>query len=216
MSLEQEFESIKQFNNDNIDTLFKHLDNSNILNFRKNKKYTYGSNEHFEKLKTMFINGRKIKIDKKQISEPDPALYFAIKTKLKIEDDNDLKTIQEHHNLCMEMENTIGELLEEYIYINCKQEGWIWCSGNIVKSIDFIKKNEDKSWQMLQIKNSDNSENSSSKKVRKGTQIKLWFRRFSKGKKEDYSNWPELSSMINNTSLSEEDFLNFIKNKLQA
>ena len=183
MSLDQEFKSIKQFNDDNIDTLFSHLEKSNILNYRKNKNYTYGSNEHYEKLKEKFINGRSIKIKKDQLSEPDPALYFAIKTKLKIDDEEELKVIQKHHNLCMDMENIIGELLEEYIYSNCKNEGWIWCSGNIVRSIDFIKKNDDGSWQMLQIKNSDNSENSSSRSVREGTPIKPWFRRFSKRKK---------------------------------
>ena len=51
MSLDQEFETIKQFNNDNINTLFSHLDNSNILDYRKNKNYEYGSDDHFEFLK---------------------------------------------------------------------------------------------------------------------------------------------------------------------
>ena len=81
MSLDQEFESIKQFNKDNIDTLFIHLENSNILDYRKNKKYKYGSEDHFVALKEKFISGREVKIEKEQLSEPDPALYFAIKTK---------------------------------------------------------------------------------------------------------------------------------------
>ena len=76
MSLDQEFETIKQFNNDNINTLFNHLDNSNILDYRKNKNYEYGSDDHFEFLKKKFINGRNIKIEKGQLSEPDPALYL--------------------------------------------------------------------------------------------------------------------------------------------
>ena len=213
MSLDQEFETIKQFNNDNINTLFNHLDNSNILDYRKNKNYEYGSDDHFEFLKKKFINGRNIKIEKGKLSEPDPALYFAIKTKLKIEDDNELKTIQENHNLCMEMENIIGAILEEYIYSICKDQKWIWCSGDIVKAIDFIKKNEDGTWEMLQVKNSDNSENSSSKKVRKGTTIKMWFRRYSKRKE---FNWEELNRIMKSNTFSEDNFLTFLANKLKA
>jgi len=62
----------------------------------------------------------------------------------------------------------------------------------------------------VQIKNSDNSENSSSKKVRKGTPIKMWFRRFSK--KYVY-NWEELHVLMGSTDLSEENFLKFLDNK---
>lgn len=213
MSLDQEFESIKQFNKDNIDTLFIHLENSNILDYRKNKKYKYGSEDHFVALKEKFISGREVKIEKEQLSEPDPALYFAIKTKLNIQDDEELKSIQKSHSLCMEMENIIGAILEEYIYSISKELNWIWCSGDIIRAIDFIKKNEDDSWEMLQIKNSDNSENSSSKKVRKGTTIKMWFRRFSKRKK---FNWEELNTIMNTNKFSEKNFLIFLENKLKS
>jgi hypothetical protein len=213
MSLDQEFESIKQFNKDSIDTLFIHLDNSNILDYRKNKKYKYGSEDHFAALKEKFISGREIKIEKEQLSEPDPALYFAIKTKLNIQDYEELKSIQKSHSLCMEMENIIGAILEDYIHSISNELNWIWCSGDIVRAIDFIKKNKDGSWEMLQIKNSDNSENSSSKKVRKGTAIKMWFRRFSKKKS---FNWDELNKIMSTKKFSEQNFLDFLEIKLKS
>lgn len=213
MSLDQEFETIKQFNKDSIDTLFIHLENSNILDYDKRSKYKYSSEDHFAVLKKKLIRGRQIKIEIEQSSEPDPALYFAIKTKLNIQDDEELKSIQENHSLCMEMENIIGAILEDYIHSISNELNWIWCSGDIVKAIDFIKKNEDGSWEMLQIKNSDNSENSSSKKVRKGTAIKMWFRRFSKKKS---FNWDELNKIMSTNKFSEQNFLDFLEIKLKS
>ena len=114
----------------------------------------------------------------------------------------------------MSAEDLIGHTLEEYIYSETKSENWIWCSGSILRSIDFIKKEtvgENTIWKMLQVKNSDNSENSSSKKVREGTPIKHWFRRFSKRKAH---NWEKLNELMNNENLSEDNFLNYLKNNI--
>ena len=60
---------------------------------------------------------------------------------------------------------------------------------------------------MLQIKNRNNSENSSSSKVRDGTTINKWFRSFSK---KDISNWKNFPDTQLNGQLSEEGFHNFI------
>ena len=99
------------------------------------------------------------------------------------------------------------------IYSKIKSENWVWCTGSILRSIDFIKENKDNkknSWIMLQIKNSDNSENSSSSKVRKGTNIKKWFRRFST---RDATNWDKLVEITSNQTLNEENFLEFLRGK---
>ena len=88
-------------------------------------------------------------------------------------------------------------------FIKLLAYGWHCCWGETMKSIDFC--NED--GQLLQIKNSDNSENSSSKAVRDGTEIKHWFRRFSKTGK---TNWEALNLLV---GLRKEDELNEISYK---
>ena len=214
MSTVDEFNIIKEFNEVNEKSLFNHLKNKKILAYRSNSKIKYCSKEYFDKLEQTFLNGRKLKLEKKELSYPDPALYFYIQKKFNIKE-NELEKIQINHNMCMTAEDSLGDLLEEYIYENSKDNGWVWCSGNIVRSIDFIKKNLDDSWEMLQIKNSDNSENSSSKTVRKNTPIKMWFRRFSK-RKDNYTNWTELNNLMSTNIFSEERFLQFIDKKLQS
>jgi len=214
MSTDDEFEKIKEFNEVHEKSLFNHLKNKRILAHRSNSKNKYCSKEYFDQLQQTFLNGRKLKLEKKELSYPDPALYFYIQKKFKVKED-ELEKIQINHNMCMTAEDSLGDLLEEYIYENSKNNGWVWCSGNIVRSIDFIKKNLDGSWAMLQIKNSDNSENSSSKAVRKDTPIKIWFRRFSK-RKVNYTNWAELNNLMSTNIFSEEKFLQFIDKKLQA
>src|SRR6202453_1801536 len=58
--------------------------------------------------------------------------------------------------------------------------GWIWCSGTSVKAVDFIHYDEkNNEWNLLQVKNRDNTENSSSSKIRDNTTIKKWFRTYS-------------------------------------
>ena len=207
MNTDQEFEIIKEFAEAN-ENLFP--DGGKVL-LNRSKKIDYFSDKHLEQLKVGFVKSRKFQITEVS-TVPDEAVYFYIKEKLKKTDD-EIELIKESHNIGMGVEDLIGHTLEEYIYDQAKAQDWIWCSGNIIRSIDFIKKEidgENIKWQMLQVKNSDNSENSSSKKVRKGTPIKMWFRRFSK--KYVY-NWEELHVLMGSTDLSEENFLKFLDNK---
>ena len=66
-----------------------------------------------------------------------------------------------------------------------------------------------------QVKNSDNSENAASSRVRVGTNIIKWFRRLSKVKNKD--NWSELIKIIKSNdkelieNLSEKNYLNYLK-----
>ena len=208
MKLDEEFEIIKQFAKENKN-LF--LDGKQVLSHRS-KKIEYLSNEHLDQIKENFIKSRTFK-NKEVSTVPDDAVYICIKIKFN-KTDEEIKLIKESHNMGMSAEDLIGHTLEEYIYSETKSENWIWCSGSILRSIDFIKKEtvgENTIWKMLQVKNSDNSENSSSKKVREGTPIKHWFRRFSKRKAH---NWEKLNKLMNNENLSEDNFLNYLKNNI--
>jgi hypothetical protein len=87
----------------------------------------------------------------------------------------DLKSIEEGHRLSMQAENIVGKLLERYVATLLERKGWIWCCGETMRSVDFIKDASGEE-ELLQIKNRDNSENSSSSAIREGTTIKKWYR----------------------------------------
>ena len=78
-----------------------------------------------------------------------------------------------------------------------------------MKKIDFCNENG----RLLQIKNSSNTENSSSKTVREGTVIEHWFRRLAK---KGTTNWDALNDLVNITKerdkLSEDSFMFFVRN----
>ena len=80
---------------------------------------------------------------------------------------------EKNHNLFMSAENIQGNLLEEYIASKVRSYGFLWCEGNVLRSVDFC--NTDGSL-FLQIKNKSNTENSSSSNIRAGTLIEKWFR----------------------------------------
>lgn len=127
------------------------------------------------------------------------------------------------HELAMQSENIIGELLEEFIAKQTAQYGWIWCKGAVMVATDFYFKGEGGKEVYLQIKNKYNTENSSSSKVRVGTNIKKWNRLINKripGTNEAQSNWSELQKIMfdevgivpkNRNVLSESSFSKFIE-----
>lgn len=159
-----------------------------------------------------FIDGYESR-PSKRISNPigtkhDPILDEIISARILITDD-DLESVKYGHRLSMSAENIAGSLLEEYLASKLINYKWHCCWGETLKSIDFCHENGD----LLQIKNSDNSENSSSKTVRDGTKIKHWFRRFSK---TGNTNWDALNEFVeiknNDDLLSEESFREFVRN----
>ncbi|URQ67064.1 SinI family restriction endonuclease [SAR86 cluster bacterium] len=93
----------------------------------------------------------------------------------------DRKKIQKQYLDQKQAEMMIGELLERYIYSKGQKYGWVF-TAECIGAVDFIKRT-DNGWTSLQIKNSDNSENSSSKSVRDKTEIMFWFRRYSEQEK---------------------------------
>lgn len=120
--------------------------------------------------------------------------------------------IKIEHQHSMSAENCVGALLERYLDSVLRSHNWHWCCGDFVKAIDFVSKTDDNKWLALQIKNRDNSENSSSSAIRSGTQIEKWFRSFSKTGK---TNWNGLPKLMQGYNLSEQGFIDFVKSYLR-
>lgn len=99
----------------------------------------------------------------------------------------------------MTIEGMVGNLLEEYLATILHPYGWYCCWGSTIDAVDFCK--EDGS--LLQVKTSNNSENSSSIRVRNGTEIRIWFRRFFN--KANTFNWVALNEIIGRDIFNEED-----------
>lgn len=125
------------------------------------------------------------------------------------------------HEMAMQSENLIGELLKEFINSRIAQYGWIWCKGPCMVATDFYYPGNPEIY--LQVKNKFNTENSSSSKIRTGTSIQKWNRLTSKrvpGTDLATSNWEALRAIVfdeagirsnNRSALSEEGFADFIK-----
>lgn len=116
------------------------------------------------------------------------------------------------HQLAMTSENKVGELLEAYIASVITNKGWIWCRNATVKATDFVKKNEGE-WFALQIKNADNTENSSSSKIRGNTSIQEWHRL---AKKKTVVEWNKFPDKGARRLLSEEGFLAYVSAYLES
>lgn len=172
---------------------------------------TEGFEDFARKWTNRFINGFENR-PSKRTSNPigtkhDPILDEIISARTSISSE-DLESIKYGHRLSMSAENIAGSLLEEFISYKLLKYKWHCCWGETMKSIDFCHEDG----QLLQIKNSDNSENSSSKTVRDGTKIKYWFRRFSK---TGNTNWETLNALVNiqneNDVLTEKSFIEFVR-----
>ena len=118
-----------------------------------------------------------------------------------------LESAISYHMEAMGAENFIGWGLESFIASEAEQLGWAWCSGAMIRSVDFIRPIDGGNWRMLQIKNRSNSENSSSSRVRLGTQIEKWFRIYAYSGE---TNWEEFPDIELRPRLSEERFRRFI------
>ena len=113
----------------------------------------------------------------------------------------------------MVAENCVGTLLERYLDSVLRPHGWHWCCGNFVKAIDFVRQDHDGQWLALQIKNRDNSENSSSSAIRSGTNIQKWFRSYSR---TGNTNWHNLPPLMQGFQVSEQGFISFVRSYLHV
>ena len=185
-------------------------DNPDYLSWRSRKsKPDVHTESGLSQLADKFFKGyRRSDLPKEPTTVPDEAVSAVMRSaygySLK-----QSERIKKEHQHSMSAENCVGALLERYLDSVLRTEGWHWCCGDFVKAVDFINRNEDGKWLTLQIKNRDNSENSSSSAIRNGTPIQKWFRSFSKKPK---TNWDNLPPAMRNKGLSEEGFLTFIEN----
>ena len=148
-----------------------------------------GTKEYIDSQAEKFCKSREPKRPEPPQTIPDEMVslilnqYFGLPVQ-KLDDAKEL------HRLSMAAENIIGDVLERYIASVLEKDGWAWCSGTMVKFVDFVYRDKDSSWVSLQVKNRDNSENSASATVRNGTKIQKWHRSFSKRLGDNWDNFP--------------------------
>ncbi|MDO4762686.1 MAG: SinI family restriction endonuclease [Corynebacterium sp.] len=168
--------------------------------------------EHYRFLATKFCNGHNRGELPQPGTIPDPALSIVMRYGYSVAEQN-LSELIEGHRIAMVAENMVGDLLERYL--NSVLNGaWVWCAGEVVKHVDFIQRPSEPGapWKALQIKNRDNSENSSSSAIRKGTSILKWYRTKSR---TGATMWDCFPVDTEQKILSEEGFQNFVRDLLQ-
>ena len=174
---------------------------------------TIGSEDYVRRQASAFSLSREVRAPKPPNTVPDEMVSVILISYLDI-DKADTERIKREHLLSMGAENLVGDLLERYLSFVMEPKGWIWCSGAMVKAVDFIKPpiSPTADWQLLQVKNRDNSENSSSSAIRIGTKIEKWHRTFSKKAGSNWSAFPDeqLRSLLN-----EKGFKRFVETYLK-
>ena len=136
-------------------------------------------------------------------TKADQIIDSLIRARISSFSDKDIARVKFDHRLSMAAENIIGLILEEYIHVNVLKYGWSCCWGNSIKAVDFCSSDG----KLLQVKNKSNTENSSSNKIRQGTEIIKWFRLNANNGK---TNWDSLNKIIGKPALlSETGFKQF-------
>ena len=167
-----------------------------------------GSEGYIFAAASKYADGRAPKRPVPPATIPDEMVSFVLEHYFDV-DARNLDRIKKEHALSMGAENIVGNLLEHYLASVLESYGWVWCAGSLVKAVDFIKPASNQvDWDLLQVKNRDNSENSSSSAVRTGTTINKWHRTFSR---RAGSNWAAFPDADVRELLSEEGFRQFVK-----
>jgi SinI restriction endonuclease len=175
-------------------------------------KPSVSTNEGLEKLASRFFkNYRKSNFPEAPKTAPDDMVSLVMQVAYAYSAEECERIKVEHQN-SMSAENCVGALLERYLDSVLRAKSWHWCCGDFVRAVDFLRLNDQGQWVCLQVKNRDNSENSSSSAIRTGTEITKWFRTFSK---TGHTNWHNLPPEMNGYELSEEGFVKFVKTYLR-
>lgn len=174
---------------------------------------TVGSSDYIRKQASAFAQSREARAPKPPETVPDEMVSVILVSYFGIPQ-TDAERVKREHLLSMGAENLVGDLLERYLASVMEPQGWIWCSGAMVKAVDFIKPptSAGADWRLLQVKNRDNSENSSSSAIRVGTKIEKWHRTFSK---KAGSNWDAFPDASLRNLLSEDAFKVFVREYLR-
>lgn len=172
-----------------------------------------GSEEYIRIQATGFASSRKPRSPQPPATIPDEMVSVILHEYFDVPLEN-LERAKSEHLLSMGAENLVGDLLERYLASVMEPRGWLWCSGSMVKAVDFIKPpaTAKAPWDLLQVKNRDNSENSSSSAIRVGTTIEKWHRTFSK---KPGANWAAFPDPTIRPLLSEADFIRYVKTYLK-
>lgn len=177
---------------------------------------------YFEKWANRYLNAELPSMHEGSKSKsPYDTMIYEIISLLESPGATDVDEIRRNHEMAMQSENIVGELLEEYIDSVISPYGWIWCKGTSMQATDFYYPGDPELF--LQVKNKFNTENSSSSKVRSGTDILKWNRLVNKrvpGSDAAVSNWDALREIVFNKAgiepgddvdLSEEGFKAFVE-----
>lgn len=188
-------------------------DNPLAASSLKGGKIKTGSEEYIRIQASNYWKSRNPRLPKPPTTRPDEMVSVILEEYFGLPKQR-LEEAKREHLLSMAAENIVGDLLERYLAKILEPHGWIWCSGSMVKAVDFIKpsKSNDNPWILLQVKNRDNSENSSSAAIRNGTDIRKWFRSFSKKEGSNWSNFPDETVK---DLVSEEGFMDFVRGYLK-
>ena len=173
-----------------------------------------GSRPYIEQQAASFASARVPRAPQPPATVPDEMVSVILHEYFDIPPDS-LVRVKREHLLSMGAENLVGDLLERYLATVMEPRGWIWCSGAIVRAVDFVKPPAQPGgrWRILQVKNRDNSENSSSSAIRDGTDIEKWHRTFAK---KTGSNWSEFPDQSLRAHLSEAAFKLFVREYLRS
>jgi hypothetical protein len=179
---------------------------------QRGKSPEIGTAEYIRRQAAAFADARNPRAPSPPSTVPDEMVSLILVSYFGISQ-ADVERVKKEHLLSMGAENLVGELLERYLASVMEPKGWIWCSGSMVKAVDFIKPPlvAGQPWRLLQVKNRDNSENSSSSAIRVGTKIEKWHRTFSR---KSGSNWAEFPDGNLRQNLSETEFKKFVQTYL--
>lgn len=184
--------------------------NPESLSWRGKNKPKLDDPEGVLKLAIKYVNGfRKSDFPSQAGTVPDDMVSIVMQAAYGYMEEQTEQIKTEHqHSMCAE--NCVGSLLERYLNSVLYEHKWVWCCGDFVKAIDFILPQDD-GWVALQIKNRDNSENSSSSAIRENTTIQKWFRTYSR---TGNTNWENVPEAMQDKGLSEEGFIKFVRDYL--
>lgn len=191
------------------------VDNPNLAPRIPRVAEPFGSLASFEHIAGRFVDGRRPRRPLQPSTIPDPVVSLVMREYFGLGDEF-LEQIAREHSLSMGSEGIVGDLLERYIATVLDDQDWIWCSGESVRSVDFLRAVQDTSgehtWQSLQVKNRDNSENSSSSAIRNGTDIAKWYRTKSRTGATMWGSFPVVGA---SSRLSEGGFQTFVVSYLR-
>lgn len=199
---------------------------NDLLAEPKGKKELQNRDSYISWLETKYLKAIENKTEKRvgnpMNTVPDSIIDLILSVKFNYTGE-EVKQISKQHRLSMQAENLVGSFLEEYLDEQLSPSGWICCYGETLKYSDFCHPSN----YILQVKNRDNTENSSSSKIRdNNSRIKMWFRLFSQTGR---SNWQsiyksvaildiDVHPLVNNVAieLSEDNFRSFVANRVRS